>query len=196
MKRKNVAMTIATILCALGFIIIGSCFSAFIYSKEMVEVENPKLVLAGGISVFSKDGEIINELNLSKLKLGLKPSTGEEDVETSIPTTVTDKQGSEGQYSKFKLYAPKGVSIYISDINIESEHSEEEIKGERENIMVAIEEIKDSAVSLKEDRVLLGTLEATEEQKEYTFFIWLNGKAGECLEASKISFKINFEALK
>ena len=196
MKRKNVAMTISTILSAFAFIIIGSCFSAFVYSKEMVEVANPQLVLSSGIKVFSEDGEEINELKLSKMKLGLKPSTGEEDSETNIPTTVTDKQGSEGQYAKFKLYASKGASIYISDIKIESEHSEEEINQERENIMVAIEEIKDSACSLEEDKVFMGNVEKSEEHKEYTFFIWLNGKAGEKLEASKISFKINFEEVK
>ncbi len=196
MIRKNVAATVTTILCALVFIVIGSCFSAFIYKSKIIKVENPKFVLAEGISIFSSEGDkSLSSLELSTMKLGLKPATGEEDVETSIPATVTDKQGSEGQYAKFKLYAPNGAQIFITNIVIESDKSQEEINSERENIMVAIKQLSQSTASLQEDRVLLGATEPTDERQEMTFFVWLSSKAGESLQASTISFEISFELL-
>ncbi len=194
MLRKNISAVMATILSALLFIVIGSCFSAFVYRKEIVKVENPKLILAEGISAFNEDGDkIITELKLSKMKLGLKPATGEEDSETNIPITVTDKKGSEGQYVKFKVYIPNGAAIYVTDIKIDSKEDKEKINKERENIMVSIKEIKGSSVSLKEDKVSLGTLEASDEKKSLTFYVWLSNKAGDILEASTISFNVSFE---
>ena len=197
MDRKNVAMTVTTILCALTFIIIGSCFSAFIYKNEVIKVENPKVVKAQNIEVFSSDGDkVVEKLELSKMKLGLKPATGEEDAVTSIPTTVTDKQGSEGQYAKFKLFAPSGASIYITNVVIENKKEKADvIAAERENIKVAIKEIDKSSKSLAEEKVFLGSVEANEERMEYTFLIWLSGKVSDKLESSTISFNISFEPL-
>ena len=34
MNKKNIATTMATLLCACLFIVIGSCFSAFLYKNE------------------------------------------------------------------------------------------------------------------------------------------------------------------
>ena len=196
MVRKNTAATVTTLLCAMLFIVIGSCFSAFVYKGKIIEVKNPNFVLAAGIAVYSGNGDKqINSLELSKMKLGLKPATGEEDVETGIPTTITDKQGSEGQYAKFTLYAPNGCIIYITNIAIKSEKTQEEIMEERENIMVSIKELDGKATSLKEDKVELGRTSATDERQPLTFFIWLKKGAGSGLEASKISFDISIELL-
>ena len=75
MNRNNTAITITTILCALFFIVVGSCFSAFLYAGEIVKVENPKIVASQGISVFDESGnKSIETLELSKMKLGLKPA--------------------------------------------------------------------------------------------------------------------------
>ncbi|MBR2909917.1 MAG: hypothetical protein IKC11_06230 [Clostridia bacterium] len=195
MKRKNIAMTVCTILSALTFIVIGACFSAFVYKDEVIKVKNPKVTVARNIQVFASDGEkTLDELKLSQMKLGLKPATGEEDSLTSIPTTITDKQGSEGQYAKFKLYAPEGAKVSIQNIKIENEkESAEDIAKERENIMVAIKGIDDSTKSLAGDKIELATVPASEDKEEYTFLIWLSGKAGNKLESSTISFDITFE---
>jgi len=196
MERKNIAATITTILCALTFIIIGSCFSAFVYKKELIRVENPLFVLGEGVGVYDEKGEKnINKLSLSKMKLGLKPATGEEDSVTNIPTTVTDKQGTEGQYGKFKLYAPNGATISLTNIKIESDQSGEDVKKERKNIMVSIKEIDNSTSSLEEDTVVLGSTQANEDRCLLTFFIWLSGKTSDKLEAATISFDISINEL-
>lgn len=198
MDKKNVAATVTTILCALLFIVIGSTFSAFVYSKELVEVVDPRILISdnGEINVFDASGDKeISTLKLSTMKLGLKPTTGEEDVITSIPSTVTNKQGSEGQYASFKLHAPNGAKVVIKNIKIDSEEAEEDILKERENIMIAIMEIENSAKSLSEEEVVLGEAEANYERVSYTFLIWLSAKASEKLEASKISFDISFESI-
>ena len=197
MQRKNIAMTMSTILCAFTFIVIGSCFSAFIYKDEVIKVTDPKIILGDNIQVFSSEGDkVIDKLDLSQMKLGLKPATGEEDSVTNIPTTVTDKQGSEGQYAKFKLYAPSGARVYITNIKIEnSKESAEDVENERENIMVAIKEIEDSAKSLVGNKIELGQAVASDERISYTFLIWLSGKVSDKLESSKISFDISFEAV-
>jgi len=192
--RNNFAKTATTMLCALLFIVIGSCFSAFLYKSEIVKVENPKIVTASGISVYDQKGEkTISTLELSKMKLGLKPATGEEDADTGIPTTVHNKQGSEGVYAVFNLLAPSGAKIYITNIKIEGEVSEEIIKSERENIKVSIKEIDQSTTSLKEDKVLLGQTEGSSDKTKYTFMIWLSSKIDKDFNSATISFDLSFE---
>ena len=196
MSRKDIGKVITTILTALTFIIIGSTFSAFVYRKELIEVKNPKVILAEGVNVYDENGEKeISELELSKMKLGLKPTTGEEDAETNIPTTVTDKQGSEGQYAKFAVLAPAGVNVYITNVKIESKEDENKIKEERKNIMVAIKELDESTSSLEKDKTLLGKINAGQEKQTMTFYVWLSSKVSDILESSEISFEISFEAL-
>lgn len=192
--RNNFAKTATTMLCALLFIVIGSCFSAFLYKSEIVKVENPKIATASGISVYDQKGEnTISVLKLSKMKLGLKPATGEEDADTGIPTTVHNKQGSEGVYAVFNLLAPSGAKIYITNIKIEGDVSEEIIKSERENIKVSIKEIDESTTSLKEDKVLLGQTEASSEKTKYTFLVWLSSKIDKDFNSVAISFDLSFE---
>ena len=194
MNKTNFAKTATTILCAMLFIVIGSCFSAFLYKKEIVKVEDPKLVIEEGISVFNAKGDkAIEKFQLSQMNLGLKPATGEEDPESNIPTTVHDRKGSEGQFAKFKLYAPEGCSIYMSNIKITSDLEESKIKEERKNIMVAISQIKESAVSLEQDKVLVAKTSATNERVEYTFLVWLSSKISEEFDSTTISFDVLFE---
>ena len=196
MLRKNIAPVVATILCALVFIVIGSCFSAFLYKNEIVKVENPEILLSEGIVAYDESGEsVIDKIELSEMKLGLKPATGEEDSNTNIPVTITDKQGSEGQYAKFKIYAPNGANIFVTDIIIESKENKEEIEKERENIMVAIKEISESSQNLSQNKVRLGTINASNDKQNITFYVWLSSKVSDVLESSTISFKLSLEAL-
>lgn len=184
----------ATVLSALLFIVIGSCFTTFIYKNEMIKVEDIKLHVFQGMEVFNADGDkAISELKLSDMKLGLKPATGEEDKVTSIPATVTDKQGSEGQYATFCIYAPAGAKAYITNIKIENHLAKEDISKERENIKVAIDKLESEAVSLKEDKVFIGDIEPSDERQKMVLYVWLTAKAGDLLKGSKISFDITFE---
>lgn len=195
MNKNNTAITVTTILCALFFIVIGSCFSAFLYAGEIVKVENVNIVKAESILVFDEKGEKqIEKLKLSKMKLGLKPATGEEDAESKIPATVHDHHGSEGVYAKFKLQAPQGAKIYVSNIKFSGNAGEDVVKEERENVMVSISEISKSTQSLKEDKVLLGTTKATEDMQKFTFLIWLSSAISDKFNSETISFDLVFEA--
>ena len=193
MLRKNIAPVIATILTGILFIVIGSCFSAFLYKKEIIKVEDPKIITNSNIEVFNSDNDKIINLKLSKLELGLKPSTGEEDKETGIPATVSDKKGSEGLFGKVLVYAPTGAKILINNIIISSNKDEDKIAEERENIMVSVKEIKQSTKSLDKDSVELGEIDASSEKTELTFYVWLSGKASKVLESARISFDIVFQ---
>jgi len=193
MQRKQYATTITVILCACLFIVIGSCFSTFLYQKELIRVENPKVVASSNISVFKEDGQTqLEKLELSKLNLGLKPTTGEEDAITSIPSTVTDRQGSEGHYAKFKLLAASGANVSVTNVVVQTKHDQEKVNEQRKNIMVAIDGVTKEAVSLEQDIVNLGTIEASEQVKEYTFYVWLSAKTSDDLEGATISFDISF----
>lgn len=194
MNKNNTAITMITILCALFFIVIGSCFSAFLYAKEIVKVENVNVVKTGNVLVFDKSGEKqIEKLELSKMKLGLKPATGEEDAESKIPSTVHDHHGSEGVYAKFKLQSSNAVKIFVSNIKFDGKVKDEILKNERENIMVSISEIAQSTVSLEKEKVLLGQVEGSENIKEYTFLIWLSSAISEKFNSETISFDLIFE---
>lgn len=195
MFRRNLATTICVILSALTFITVGSCFSAFLYKREIVKVENPQIILADGVKVYNLDDKEVNSLELSTMKLGLKPATGEEDSVSNIPSTVTDEQGTEGVYAKFKIQSSHDVKIVIKNIKIETKEDQEKVDKERKNICVAIKELEGGAVSLEKDQAVLGNISASSEMKEYTFLVWLCGKAGDDLEGSTISFDLNFEKI-
>ena len=195
MLRKNIAPVVATILSGLLFIVIGSCFSAFLYKDEIIKIENPKVIVNGGVSVYDKEGEkVVDAIEFSELKLGLKPVTGEIDKETNIPVTVTEKKGTEGQYGKVKVLAPQGAKIYITNVKIDKDNASEKTEEEKKNIMVAIKEIKQSSVTIDKEKVYLGDLNASEEKVDLTFYVWLSDKATEELKSATISFVVNFEA--
>lgn len=196
MNKNNTAITITTILCALLFIVVGSCFSAFLYADEIVKCENPNIIVSGDIKIFDAKGQkSIEKLTLSKMKLGLKPATGEEDAETKIPTTVHDKQGSEGVYARFMINAPSGAKIYVTNVKFEGDVPGNVLEEERENVMVAISEINESTVSLKTDKTLLGQISPTSDNKKLTFYIWLSASISDDFNSETISFDLLFEPL-
>lgn len=196
MNRENLAKTITIILTTMLFIVVGSCFSAFLYKDEMIEVKDPPVYVADGMQIFNEDGDkVITTLKLSKMPLGLKPATGDEDSVTNIPSTVTDRQGSEGLYAKFKIFAPENVTIKVKNIKIQSKNQKEEVNKERDKIFVAFKELETSAVSLQEDEVNIGNIMASDERQSLTLYVWLSSKAGNALKATKISFDIYFEKI-
>lgn len=194
MNKNNTAITVTTILCALFFIVIGSCFSAFLYADEMVKIEMVNIITAESVFVFDKDGKNeIKKLELSTMKLGLKPATGEEDATTKIPTTVHDKQGTEGVFAKFKVKSENGAKIYVTNIKFSGDVSEKVIEEERENIMVSISQISESTNSLKEEKVLLGELQGGDEKVDLTLFVWLSASISDKFNSESISFDLLFE---
>lgn len=195
MNKKNIATTIVLILCTVLFTVVGSTFMNFIYPSKKITVKNPKVVAANSILVFSSDDQNktqLNELEFNSIALGLKPATGELDSQTGIPSTITDKQGTEGLYAAFSVSAPAGLNIVVKNINIGSSLSSEELQHERENMYVALKDQDHSAQNLDGEEVVLITEPLSVENKEYTIFFWLGSIASEKLEGSTISFELHF----
>ena len=192
MLRKNIAPVIAVVLSGILFIIIGSCFSAFLYKSEIIKVQDPRVFAQGNIVITDKKGKSVNKLELSELKLGLKPATGEEDAETGIPSTISDKSGSEGLFCKFCVKNDNDCTIIIKNILVKNK-TKKVVDVDRENIVVAIKEIDKSTKTLLNDVVELGSVSKSENKKEFTFYVWLSGKASQELKATTISFDIYFE---
>ena len=164
---------------------------AFIYPTKKIVVNDPKINKIEGITLTNSDGEEIESLKLSSSKLGLKPATGEEDKDYEIPTTVTDKVGSEGLYSTFYLTSSVNWKLYVTNVKIESP---QDATIEREHIKVGLKDVKNSSQTLKEDKTLIASGEPASEPQEFTFYVWLHGAAGESLVGAKISFDLTFEA--
>lgn len=194
MNKNNTAITVTTILCTLFFIVIGSCFSAFLYAGEIVKIENPKVFTTGNIKIFDEKGEKeVDVLKFSKMKLGLKPATGDEDATTKIPATVHDKQGTEGIFAKFKILAPNGAKIVVSNIKFEGKMGEEIIEKERENIMISLSNATDEAKSLKEENVIVSEVSPSSEKVLLTLFVWLSSSISTDFNSETISFDLRFE---
>ena len=132
------------------------------------------------------------KLSLSNMDVGLKPATGEIDSETKVPSTITDEGTSEGYYSTIYIETDLDFKVIVKDIIIESKNDELKVKEERENIFVAIKDVKNSAKSLEKDVVELAEFSNTSQLEKLTFFIWLSSFASGELEGAKISFILEF----
>lgn len=194
MNKNNTAITVTTILCTLFFIVVGSCFSVFLYADEIVKIQNPKIYVTGDIKVFDEKGEKeIDVLKFSEMKLGLKPATGDEDATTKIPTTVHDKQGTEGVFAKFKILAPSGAKVVVSNIKFDGKISEEIVEKERENIMISMSNSKKEAKSLKDENVHVFDVSPSSEKTELTLLVWLSSSISNDFNSETISFDLRFE---
>lgn len=168
----------------------------FVYEDTKIVIKDPTITVASGVLVYNAKDDTktpLTKLEFSDMTLGLKPVTGESDAETNIPSTVTDKNGSEGVYSKIKITAAAGLKIVVKNIVIDSPEDPADIAEERENLFVAIKDVPDSAYNLKEDVITLATFSDAQEDAEYTFLFWLDGKAGDILKGCTICFEISFE---
>lgn len=191
MESKNTGAIMVTIFFILTCAIIGSCFMAFVYPEKKVTVASPRVTAAEGITVTDKKGQTVQTIELSKSKLGLKPVTGKENCDTDIPSTVTDRTGSEGVYGVFKIKSTVAWKMYVTDVKVETKA---EPGDQREHIQVALKDVQKSCQNLKEDKILLTSGESGDEEKEFTLLVWLHSHAGNEFTGAKISFNIVFEA--
>ena len=194
MNKRSVSASILVLFIALVFAVIGASFSSFVYKDKMIKFEEIKVIASSGIDIFEdKDyGKKIEKLKLSKMELGLKPATGELDAETKIPSTVTDDGTSEGYYEKLYVKANSAYKILIKNITIENKKDKSAANKERENIFVAIKDVKNSTKSLEKDIVEIASISEGFEQKELVFMFWLSSFSGKELVGSKINFDIEF----
>ena len=166
----------------------------YVYENTKIVVANPAVVASEQILVYAEDDEQkspLNKLQFSSLQLGLKPVTGEQDAETKIPSTVTNKNGSEGLYANFVVDAAVQFQIVIKNIVIISNVDIQKVDAERENIFAGIMDKENGAKSLDAEEVVLTSEEACDE-KEFTLLFWLDAKTGEDLKGAKISFEVHF----
>ena len=181
---------------AISFSVIGICFSVYKYQDTKIEIKEVK-ILANGVNVYC-DKNLTKEaktLELSDMKLGLKPATGELDEESEIPSTITNEGTSEGYYAS--VFVPSGTDykIFLTDIKIETTKNEIDANNERKNIFISVKDVENSMKSLEEDRTEIVKFENVTETQELVFLIWLGALAGDELVGSKISFTLSFEAI-
>jgi dimeric dUTPase (all-alpha-NTP-PPase superfamily) len=196
MERKSVSATILVLYLAGLFAVIGSCFYAFIFKENQIKVE-AVFIETKGVAVY-QDNEKNNpatELNLSDMEIGIRPATGKLDKETQIPSTICSDGTSEGYYASVFVDFGVNYKIVLKDINIESEKHELDLKEQRKNIFIAIEDIKNTTKSLEEDEITLVTFQDTNSMQELTFLIWIGAFADDGLKGSKISFTLDFVAI-
>lgn len=185
--KKSIAVCVTAILFIMLFAVVGSCFMAFKYKDEKVVIVDPPLILGAGVSVVNQNDEPINKLEFSDSKLGLKPVTGELDSQTKIPVTVTDTNGSEGLYVKFKVKTDKNCNINVKNLKIVG-NEKLDIKNERQNIWFSVKEIDNSTKNFEEETLVLGSISSSSEYKEYTLLFWLSSVASEEFECCTVSF--------
>lgn len=190
MEAKNTGAVMATIFFIVMCAIIGSCFMAFVYEDKKVSVNDPKIVSFEGLQVINSKDENITSVKLSSSKLGLKPATGKEDSETEIPSTVTAQNGSEGLYGKFEVKSNSNWKLYVTNVTIDSKVDS---TSEREHIQVGLLDVKNSVVTLEQDKTMIASGEASDEFKEFTLLVWLHASAGNSLIGANISFDLVFE---
>ena len=195
MNKKNIATTCILLLCSVLFAVVGSTFMNLLYEKNKIVVEDPKVVVAEGILVYNSQDENktqIQTIEFSDMNLGLKPVTGQLDKETNIPSTVTNKKGTEGLYAAIKITAQAGLKIQVTNIIISSEQDSEKIEAERKNMWIALKDIKDSAKTLEADVVNLTSLNQELKDQEFVILFWLGGNADKILKGAIISFEMHF----
>ena len=195
MTKQNVATTIVLLLCAMLFAVVGSSFMTYRYQKTKIVVTDPKVVASEHVLVYKKDDEqktMLTKLVFSNSELGLKPVTGDQNADTKIPSTVTNKNGSEGLYATFVVDSDIEFDIVVKNIKVESTRNAEKVQAERENLFVAIMDKEDGAKALNESSVVLAH-ETAAEGKEFVLLFWLDAKASEELQGAKISFEVHFE---
>lgn len=197
MNKKSIAASTVIIFSALVFAVIGSCFSAFVFDKTKILVQNVAVSTSTGIDVF-QDKDLKSKttsLKLSSMSLGLRPATGEIDAETMIPSTVSDKNTSEGYYSIVYVSASQNYKIIVKNVVIETEKNQIQVDEEKKNIFISIKDVKNSTKSLEKSETEIVLFEDVAQTQKLTFLIWLSSFADEVLEGAKISFEICFEAV-
>lgn len=196
MNKKSVSATILVLFLALFFSVVGTCFSMFVYRYSRTLVERVGVVCEG-VKVYGDEKltREISKLKLSDMEIGLKPATGEIDVETQIPSTIDDKGTSEGYYSTVYVKASGNFRLSIHNIKIDSDHDAILIKEERKNIFVGIKDLKNSVKTLENEGVEICRYSDVKDVVKITFLIWLGSLASDELEGAKISFDIKFVAI-
>lgn len=184
MDKKTVALTILCFLVLIFFMGVGSTLSAFSVSRKMVNVSAIKIVAEEGIQILDEEGKAVVELEVKSSSVGVRPATGEEDSETSIPTTVNDAVGTEGAYACFKVTSSSPWKILLSSCTVSV--------GERdnlENVRIGIMDETGEPHSGKDIGVVLASGEAV-DSKSVVVVVWLDKDTTKSIAGADISLQL------
>ena len=184
MEKKSVAITIFSILVVIFLMAIGSTLSAFKVAKEKVEVKQIIIYASEDVKITNMENQETSELEVKSSEVGVRPATGEEDCETSIPTTVNDAVGTEGAYASFKLSANGNWEIRLKSCSL-SAGAEENL----ENVRVAIMEEENEPV----DGSSVGSVLArgtSVQDKEMVIVVWLQKDTTKSIKSADIAIEI------
>lgn len=188
MEKKTVAVFMLSALIIVFIVSIGATLSTYKVSRERVEVEKITIMAGSGIKITNKDGVVVSELDIKSSEVGVRPATGEEDSETSIPTTVNDTVGTEGAYACFKLSSESNWEIRLVSCFLTNGANEN-----LNNVRIAIMEEENEPVCGCDNGAILARGEAIKD-KEMVVVAWLDKDTTKSIKGAKISFEIEVVA--
>ena len=184
MDKKTVAVTVMAFLILIFFVAIGSTLSAFKVAREKVTVEKITIGSADGITIKNNDGVEVVELEVKSSVVGVRPATGDEDIETNIPSTVNDGVGTEGAYASFNLSANNAWEIRLVSCFLTAGMDEN-----LDNVRVAIMEEENEPISGKDVGAVLAKGERVTD-KEMVVVVWLDPETNRNIKGAKISVQL------
>lgn len=184
MEKKTVAVVIMTLLISAFIICSGATVSAYKVAKEKVSLASVVVKSEGGIIIVNEKDEESSSLKVHSSAVGVRPATGEEDNETSIPSTVNDAVGTEGAYSVFKITSKVPYKIILNKCSLSSGENEN-----LKNVRVAIMEKENEPICGCDKGAILATGEACEKE-ETVLVVWLSKTTTKSIKGAKISVEL------
>lgn len=190
MEKKTVAITILACLILIFIIAIGSTLSTFKVSKERVEVDSIEIIALDGVVITDEDGNKVSSLEVKSAAVGVRPATGEQDPETSIPTTVNDAVGTEGAYACFKVTSSAAYEIVLNKCEF-SEGYDENLR----NVRLGVMGKKNEPIGGNDVGAVLDKGDSANE-KETVVVVWLDSDTTKTIAGAKIKIELIARAAK
>lgn len=191
MKNKDLGVAIGAILILFFIVIVGSSLSAFIIAKNKVEVHSILVTTTNSdIKVTDEKDKDISALKIKSSAIGVRPATGDESIETEIPTTINDSVGTEGAYGCFKLTTTGGYRIILKGLSVTKGSAEN-----LDNIKIAVMDDHDIAVCGADVNAEMCRSEAAVTNKEIVIVVWLDEATTKSIAGGQISAEISIEPI-
>ncbi len=187
MKRKTIAVSLFTILILLFICITGSSFSAFCVAKNKIELKSIEILHDNSILVTDKDGKKITKLKIKSSPIGVRPSTGEQDSTTNVPSTVNDTIGTEGAFGCFYLTTDGEYEIILKSIEVTNGFSENS-----ENIFIGVLDETSEAISADKVGQKIGDGKKSTNE-EIIVVVWLDGDSTNSIAGADISIVLEIK---
>ena len=188
MEKKTVAITIFACLVLVFIVAIGATLSAFKVSKGKVEVESIIILASDGVKITNDKGEDVSNLEVKSASVGVRPATGEQDPETSIPTTVNNAVGTEGAYACFKVTSNIPYEIVLKSCTFENGY-EENLR----NVRLGIMGQKNEPIGGNDIGSVL-VMGDSANDKETVVVVWLDSDTKKSIAGSKIKLELEARA--